>query len=249
MRLSLALGAAITFLFPRPSPAPPGVPALIRQFERTYNSAKSLRTNFLETYFDNGKKVRSEAGIAYFSKPGKMRWEYASPEPNLYVVDGKWSWFYVPADHTVTRIRAKQSSDARTPLALLAGEMKVSRLCKRVDAESASGPADPRGVVLRCILRGDEEIAPTGPAAQAIAPSFRSPYALFELNPENGQLLRILVVDSGGTQVEFRFSNWVFDPPLDEARFHFLAPKGVAIIDGNLGDGPISTVQRRAEQP
>jgi len=118
MRLSLALIAAIGFVLPGPSDAPANVASLLRQFEKTYNSARSLRANFLETYFDNGKEVRAEAGVAYFSKPGRMRWEYASPESNLYLVDGKWSWFYVPADHTVTRIRAKQSSDARTPLAL-----------------------------------------------------------------------------------------------------------------------------------
>src|SRR6476659_7228171 len=138
MRLSLALIAAIGFLFSGPSDAPASVAFLLRRFEKTYNSARSLRANFLETYFDNGKEVRAEAGVAYFSKPGKMRWEYASPEPNLYLVDGKWSWFYVPADHTVTRIRAKESSDARTPLALLAGEMKVSRICARVWLDSAS---------------------------------------------------------------------------------------------------------------
>jgi outer membrane lipoprotein carrier protein len=247
MKLSLALIAAIGFVLPGPSDAPANVASLLRQFEKTYNSARSLRANFLETYFDNGKEVRAEAGVAYFSKPGKMRWEYASPEPNLYLVDGKWSWFYVPADHTVTRIRAKQSSDARTPLALLAGEMKVSRICKRVDTDNSARPTDPRGVVLRCILRGEEKIVPAGAPAQAIAPSSRGPYALFELNPENGQLLRIVIVDPGGTQVEFRFSNWVFDPRVAEGQFHFIAPQGVAIVDGDVGDAAGSTAERRAE--
>jgi len=247
MRLSLALIAAIGFLFLGPSDTPASVASLLRRFEKTYNSARTLRANFLETYFDNGKEVRAEAGVAYFSKPGKMRWEYASPEPNLYLVDGKWSWFYVPSDHTVTRIRAKQSADARTPLALLAGEIKISRICKRVDTDNSARPADPRGVVLRCILRGDEKVGPAGATAQEVAPSSRGPYALFELNPENGQLLRILVVDSGGTRVEFRFSNWVFDPRVAEDQFHFIAPQGVAIVDGDVGDGSGSQGERRAE--
>ena len=237
MKLSLALIATIVYLIAKPSDKPAAKPteanSLIRQFEKTYRSSRNLRANFLETYFDNGKEVRSEAGIAYFSKPGRMRWEYASPEANLYIIDGKWSWFYVPADHAVTRIRANQSSDARSPLALLAGEMKVSRICKKVDVDHTSGPVDPHGIVLRCILRGEEEI-PSRPAAEAITPSFHGPYALFELNADNGQLLRILVVDSGGMQVEFRFSNWIFDPAVAESQFHFIAPPGVAIVDGDL---------------
>ena len=209
------------------------VAALVRQFEAAYRPSKTLRADFLETYFDNGKEVRAEAGTAYFSKPGKMRWEYVSPEANLYVVDGKWAWFYVPADHTVTRIRAKDSADARTPLALLAGEMKLSRICKSV-TKNTSTPIDPHGVVLHCALRGEEGGDATASAPQGLTPSARSAYALFELNPENGQLLRVAVVDPGGVQVEFRFANWEFGPRVEEAKFHFVAPKGVAIVDGSL---------------
>jgi outer membrane lipoprotein carrier protein len=197
-----------------------------------------MQANFLETYFDNEKVVRSEAGVAYFARPGKMRWEYDSPERNLYLVDGKWAWFYVPADHTVTRVRAKQSSDSRTPLALLAGEMKVSRICASVTLDSSSRIADPTGVVLRCILRGPEEKSPTPSTSPGSPPDARGDYVLFELNPRDGELLRILVVDSGGVQVEFRFSNWEFDPHLEASKFHFQPSEGVAIVDGELGAAP-----------
>src|SRR6266481_6093691 len=167
MRLRLLLISAIAIFSPAPAAGSPTVSALLHRFESAFRSSKTLKANFLETYFDGGKVVRAETGVAYFAKPGKMRWEYDAPEPNLYLVDGKWSWFYVPADHTVTRTRAKQSSDSRTPLALLAGEMKVSRICKRVDTDNSARPADPHGVVLRCILRGDEKIGPAGATAQA----------------------------------------------------------------------------------
>jgi outer membrane lipoprotein carrier protein len=233
MRPSLALLVAAAFLTTPGTDRSTEVASLLKRFTSAYQSSKTLRADFLETYFDNGKEVRAEAGIAYFSKPGKMRWEYVSPETNVYVVDGKWAWFYVPADHTVTRIRAKESADARTPLALLAGEMKLSRICKSV-AKDASAPVDRRGVVLRCALRGEDESSPGANTLQGLTPSAHSAYALFELNPESGQLLRVLVVDPGGVQVEFRFANWEFGPQVEEAKFHFVAPKGVAIVDGNL---------------
>src|SRR5258708_10339191 len=154
MKLGLILIAVLAGLFPPPEDKPPTVSTLVQRFESRYRSSKTLQANFLETYFDSGKVVRSEAGIAYFGKPGKMRWEYGSPEANLYVVDGKWSWCYVPADHTVTLARAKQSSDSRTPLALLAGEMKVSRICRNVVLENSSSVVEPRVALLRCNLRG-----------------------------------------------------------------------------------------------
>jgi outer membrane lipoprotein carrier protein len=160
-----------------------------------------------------------------------MRWEYASPEPNLYLVDGKWSWFYVPADHTVTRTRAKQSSDSRTPLALLAGEMKVSRICKTVILDRSPSALDAQGVVLRCDLRGSDDSAAARPGSR---PAAHGSYALFEVNRQSGELVRIVVVDSCGVQVEFRFSNWQFDPLLQASKFRFEPSKGIVIVDGDF---------------
>ena len=231
MKLGLLLISVIALWYRAPEDTSPSASALVHRFESAYRSSKTLQANFLETYFDSGKVVRSETGIAYFAKPGKMRWEYVSPEPNLYLVDGKWSWFYVPADHTVTRTRAKQSSDSRTPLALLAGEMKVSRLCKTVILDRSSSSIDAQGVVLRCDLRGSDESVPATPGS---APAAHGSYALFEVNQQSGELLRIVVVDSGGVQVEFRFSNWQFDPSLQASKFRFEPSKGTAIVDGDF---------------
>ncbi len=244
MRMSLAIAAILGCLLAEPQSNRLDVTALVRRFESAYRGSRTLRAAFLERYLDNGKEVRSEAGIAYFSRPGKMRWEYSSPEVNLYVVDGKWAWFYVPADHTVTRIRAKESLDARTPLALLAGGMKVSRICKSVEADPAFRASDPRGVLLRCNLRGAE--ASEGPAASPASGTSQSSYALFELNPASGELLRVVVADPGGVQVEFRFSNWEFGPAVEDSKFHFQAPKGVAIVDGELSGAVDASGQKQA---
>jgi outer membrane lipoprotein carrier protein len=203
---------------------------VIARFERAYRSSQTLEANFLELYWEGGKQVRAEAGVAYFGRPGKMRWEYRSPENNLYVIDGKWEWFYVPADHTATRIRAKESSDWRTPLALLAGQMKVSRICGRVLLDSTAPPSIPGNLVLRCELRGNPQDS-RGQNGQRAAEDDR---VLLEVNPANGELARIIVSDPGGVQVEFRFSNWQFDPRLDGKMFRFAPPKGVAIVDGDF---------------
>jgi len=168
-----------------------------------------------------------------------MRWEYRSPEPNLYVIDGRWAWFYVPSDHTVTRVHAKQSSDWRTPLALLAGEMKVSRICARVTVDTSTRAVIASNVVLRCGLRGS---APARDRDASPASEKDSARVLFEVNPVNGELARILVTDPGGVQVEFQFTNWQFDPQLDSKVFRFEPPRGVAIVDGDLaasGSSPV----------
>src|ERR1700738_680144 len=128
----------------------------VRRFESGYRAAHTLQATLLERYSENGRIVRVEAGTAFFRRSGRMRWEYEAPEKNLFLVDGKSAWFYVPADHTVTRVPAKESTDWRTPLALLAGEMKLSRVCARVESATAEEPDTPGNAVLYCPLRGGE---------------------------------------------------------------------------------------------
>jgi outer membrane lipoprotein carrier protein len=204
---------------------------IVDRFERAYRNSRTLQATFLQRYIENGREVRSEAGIAYFGRPGKMRWEYRSPEPNLYLIDGKWSWFYVPADHTVTRIRAKESADWRTPLALLAGEMKVSRICAQVTVDTSTRAAISSNVVLRCELRGSAAARSEREGSTTFEAEHNRVF--FEVNPANGELARILISDPGGVQVEFRFADWQFDPHLDSKLFRFEPPKGVAIVDGD----------------
>lgn len=218
----------------------------IRRMEHRYRAAKTLQARFLERYTENGRTVRVESGVAYFRRPGKMRWEYAAPENNLFLIDGKMAWFYVPADHTVTRVPAKQSTDWRTPLALLAGETKVSRVCARVEVATEQQPEKGGDVVFNCILRGSVEAKTRSAEKRANAddaakPTGRVPdgssqdeTVLLEIGRESGELVRIVVGNKGGVGIEFQFADWVDDPAIAEALFHFEAPKGVAIVNAEL---------------
>src|SRR5579859_5212700 len=180
---------------------------LAARMEARYRGAKTLQATFLERYAENGSLLRSEAGTAYFRRPGKMRWEYERPEKNLFLVDGKTAWFYVPADHTATRVPARQSDDLRTPLALLAGQMKISRACSRVELAENEKP----------LREGDA--------------------VFFEVARDSGELVRLIVRQAGAIEVEFRFENWRFDPALPDSLFRFEPPAGVAIVNGELADG------------
>jgi outer membrane lipoprotein carrier protein len=209
------------------------VQALIRVFEGRYRSAHVLEARFLERYSESGHVLRNESGTVYFQRPGKMRWEYEAPEKNLFLVDGKTAWFYVPADHTVMRVPAKQSTDWRTPLALLAGEMKLSRICSRIEPTMVEKPDTPGNTVLYCPLRGEEnkpQHAATGPGAKQSSGPEQSVY--LEISPENGDLARVLVREEGGVAIEFKFADWRFDPQLPVSLFRFEVPAGVAIVRG-----------------
>src|SRR5271154_5948213 len=129
---------AAILLFVAASPAP-GVNTAPRAVEAPYQHARTLRASFFERYTDGNGGASAESGTVYFSRPGRMRWEYESPEQKLFLVDGPNVWFYVPADHTASRAKLKESSDWRTPLALLVGNTNLTKLCRKI--QIANSPA------------------------------------------------------------------------------------------------------------
>jgi outer membrane lipoprotein carrier protein len=202
--------------------------------EERYGAARTLQVNFLERYTQNGKFLRAEAGVAYFLRPGKMRWDYESPEQNTFVVDGTYTWFYAPADRTATRVPTKQSEDWRTPLAFLTSHMKLSKLCAKIETEKEAPTAQTGDVVLRCQLR--EASDGKASASQEGAGASRDS-VVFEITTE-GELRRLVVRQEGGIEMEFSFAAWKWNPALEKSLFQFTPPRGVAIVDGLLPEAP-----------
>ena len=203
---------------------------MLRLFESRYKDSRALAAQFLERYYENGKLVRAEAGQAYFQRPGKMRWDYESPEKNTFLVDGKFVWFYSPADHTVTRMPTKQSEDWRTPLAFLTSHMKLSRICSQLTQDLATVPAKPADDVYACTLRGTEN--DSGGSRKG-----KEKVARFEISLQ-GELVRVLVPGEGGVTVEFSFGAWKFDPELAKGLFQFTPPTNAVVVDGLLPQTP-----------
>jgi outer membrane lipoprotein carrier protein len=190
------------------------VDAIVRAVEKRYQAARTLQAVFLHRYSESRNALRVESGTVYFSRGGKMRWEYESPEEKVFVADGKMVWFYVPADRTVTRTKMKESEDWQTPLALLVGKAKFSRVCGRAELSDARTSAA-ENVVLRCLPKSDKA-------------GFLE--LLIEVDGQH-RLVRVLIREPGGVETEFQFGKWQENLVLAETLFRFIAPPGVAIVD------------------
>lgn len=205
-----------------PVAATSNVESAVRALEARYHGAKTLKAVFLESYGDRNGSRSAESGTVYFSRPGRMRWDYESPEKKLFLVDGTNVWLYVPADRTASRAKLKESSDWRTPLALLVGKADLAKICRDLQLVTPAGsqaaepvPAGDR--TLRCIPRD----APAGDTTQQV---------FLEMDPQN-DLVRVVIDEAGGVRTEFRFGNWQRNVPLAESTFHFEPPLGVSIVD------------------
>jgi outer membrane lipoprotein carrier protein len=200
---------------------------IARAMEAHYHRAATLKAHFFEKYSDGNGGVSAESGTVYFSKPGRMRWEYESPEEKLFIVDGANVWFYVPADRTASRAKMGASSDWRTPLAFLTGKSDFGKLCRSMEVVGADEPSKSGkehssaagNTLLRCTPRvGSDD------ADQKISD------VLLEADPDN-RLVRVVIRQPGKLETEFRFGGWEENLPIAETKFHFVPPPGVAIVD------------------
>jgi outer membrane lipoprotein carrier protein len=192
---------------------------IANRVETRYQKLRTMQVTFLERY-RQGKNVRVESGTAYFSRPGRMRWEYEAPEEKLFLVDGRNAWFYVPADRTATRAKVQESDNWHTPVALLAGKLRpgvLSRLCGILETQPVRA-----GHALRCVPKDKQA-------------SFRE--MLLEMD-DDFRLARIVIREAGDVETEFRFADWQENVALAEVLFHFSAPKGVAIVEEQSIAGP-----------
>jgi outer membrane lipoprotein carrier protein len=205
--------------------------AAVRALESRYAHARTLSASFFERYSDGKGAVQSESGVVYFSRPGRMRWDYESPEHKLFLVDGTNVWFYVPADRAASRSKLKESSDWRTPLALLVGKADLSRLCRTIeiinpdsiaDQRAEARPSEPGNTVLRC--------TPRNGSGESMEPGDSLREVFLEMDPR-AWLVRVVLREAGNIETEFRFGNWQENIPILEAQFHFQPPPGVAVVD------------------
>jgi outer membrane lipoprotein carrier protein len=229
------LKALILFLLAASVASGHDATSIRRALEARYQHARTLKAVFFERYSDGNGAVQAESGTVYFSRPGRMRWEYESPEQKLFLVDGKNVWFYVPADHTASHAKLKESSDWRTPIALLVGKADLSQLCRKIevvdriadsDADAGDESLSRGDTLLRCTPRGESAEAAS---KQAI---------LLEVDSQ-AYLVCVVIHEAGNVTTEFRFGDWEENIPIPEIKFHFQPPPGVSVVDESALAGQI----------
>jgi outer membrane lipoprotein carrier protein len=184
------------------------------KIDARYNGMKSLRADFTEIYSSGGTR-RSEAGTLWIKKPGKMRWEYASPQEKIFVTDGATAWFYVPGQRQARRASLKKLDDLRSPLRYLLGHTKLNRELRGLSLAPDVRPERAGDVVLRGIPVGMED---------------RIGEVLLESDGD-GFLRRIVMQELDGSRTEFRLEHQQENVPVRNVEFSFRPPAGVEILE------------------
>ena len=105
--------------------------AAIQQITGYFNAMRTLQGEFMQV----GPKGHISTGVFHISKPGRMRFEYAPPNPFVVVADGTWVTIKNNARNT-----ADQYPLSATPLRLvLAEQVDLLSEAKILDVEQAEG--------------------------------------------------------------------------------------------------------------
>jgi outer membrane lipoprotein carrier protein len=183
--------------------------SLLRKVDDHYNRLSSLRARYTERYLGMGLD-RTESGTLLLKKPGRMRWSYDQPAGKLFVLDGKYAWFYTPGDDQVQRVPAKQLDDLRSPLRFLLGHTQLKK-----ELDSLTVTQDSHGIHIAGIPIGMEQRIKT---------------LTLDVTPA-GSIQHMRLEELDGAVTEFSFTQVEENVPARDSDFVFIPPKGSSIVD------------------
>jgi outer membrane lipoprotein carrier protein len=201
MRRSLAaLGALAVALS--------GHAAGIDRLNQFMNATQTATGAFEQRIYNREQKVVQESGgTLAFARPGKFRWTYSKPYPQLIVGDGTRVWVYDEDLNQVTVRKLDQALGA-TPAALLAGSNDALRAFELRELGTRDG--------LEWV--------------EAIPREKEGSFERIRMGFGPAGIERMDLSDNFGQRTELRFTDFHRNPRIDPAQFRFVPPKGADVI-------------------
>jgi len=181
-----------------------------------YESVRDLEARFEQTTRSiafGGGGASGEAistGRVVIAKPGKMRWEYESPQPNLVVSDGATLWIYDPQAREAQKLDVASGYLTGAALAFLIGEGSLTE-----QFEVSALRCGPEEVELSLVPRKDSSYERLG----------------LRLAASTGEVRETRVVDLFGNETSIRFSDVRRNIRPAATVFDFKPPAGTSVFD------------------
>lgn len=180
--------------------------------QRKYDAIKDFSASFNQTY-EGGvlRRKASESGTVYVKKPGRMRWDYTTPEKKLFVSDGRTMFLYFPADKQVMKNPVPDQDEATSAVLFLMGKGDIVR---DFNVKWAEG-----GTENTYRLRLDPKTR-------------QAEYDWLEVAADRHtlQIVGLTAADAQGGRSSFSFSNFKENVGLADKMFQFSIPRGTEVI-------------------
>ena len=187
---------------------------LLRCVQERYGALRDLSASFAqESRVVSLGRPRTRTGTLYFQAPGRMRWEYTGPEPELIVADGERLWFYRPERKQVVTQPMDAAFTRQTPLLFLLGRGDFATEFTWQERDLGAGPG--------------------GAVSIALQPRLETPdlaRLVLEVVPGECRLVGTLVEDAFGNVTRLAFTDERRNPGLDAGLFRFTPPRGTEVL-------------------
>ena len=214
-KLTVAVILVAVSVSPRGRAAESSAQDLAQAVQRKVDGIKDFSADFVHMY--RGGVLRKEIverGRLLVKKPGKMRWEYRTPEEKLFVSDGVKLYSYLPRDKQVYVSSVPPDDRAATPTMFLAGKGSLTRdFSSSLVAPHAGAPADTRAL----------KLVPTSSQRDY-------DWLVLEIAAETFELRGLVTADAQGGQSSFTFMNLKKNSGLTDKTFTFSIPRGVDVV-------------------
>lgn len=190
-------------------------PEFADALQKKYDAVKDFSADFVHSY-EGGvlRKQLTERGRLLVKKPGKMRWEYRTPEEKLFVSDGVKIYSYIPQDKQVVVSSVPPDDQASTPTLFLAGKGNLTR------DFTVSFVALPDGL-------------PAGARALKLVPKAAQrdyDWLVLAVDPASYQIRGLVTIDAQGGKSSFSFANLKENVGMSDKEFAFRIPRGVDVV-------------------
>ncbi len=186
--------------------------AIVNAIQKQYDATDTFEARFVQkSYLKILDQSQQAHGTVSIKKPGKMKWDYKAPDPQILVSNDQALWLYLPDEQQVTKMKVQSIYSSNTPALFLAGRGKLTQsfTIKKVTEKD--------GIYIVELIPRDK--------AQNLAKM------VLLADKNNFQIIGSRVYDNLGNKTEMIFSDIRNNLALDEATFQFEVPKGVELID------------------
>lgn len=189
--------------------------------QKAYESVKDLSADFEQvSTFSGGTKGPKQTGTIEVKKPGKMRWEFATPEKKAMISDGKTMWIYDAAENQVMVNEMMQETTSVTGLNFLEG---LGDLKKSFNYSIVAAPTDATSkdaVFLNLVPKDAEDVQFTS--------------ILLAVDKKTSLANEVFLTDPMGSVTRLTLAKLTKNKSLPDSRFTFEIPKGAEVIKPQL---------------
>lgn len=188
--------------------------SVIGGIQKKYEQINNFQALFTQTSEVKAlNKTQNAEGEVWFKKPGKMRWNYNTPNKDQIVSDGKTLWFYDEDEEQVVETPLVQVSETQSTTTLLSGLGNIKELFNASFADEGDINLN-GGYLVDLVPKGDEEYNK----------------ATILVDEKDMMVNTIFLYDPFGNLTTIKLADMKIDTEVSDSLFNFKAPEGTEVV-------------------